>query len=241
LRRPAKIAAALFFCCGACHVLAYSPVGVATSSIGRRDGTEDSSGQFERRRNMTCSQCGSDVVAGSAVCPNCGAQQPGFGTQGAHAQAPPPPAAPTPAPAPQFNFDAKRWTRNDQIVGGATLLLLISLFLPWFSAGDQFISFSVNGLWHGWEYITLIIALAILVYLVLCAGFQELPFKLPFSHDQLLLAGTGINFVLVLLGFLIRPASGFGWSFGAFIGLIAAVVAVLPLGLPFVRARTGRS
>lgn len=76
---------------------------------------------------MTCSQCGSDVVAGSAVCPNCGAQQPGFGTQGA--QAPPPPAAPTRPPAPQFNFDAKRWTRNDQIVGGATLVLLISLFL----------------------------------------------------------------------------------------------------------------
>jgi len=198
---------------------------------------------------MICSQCGSDVAAGSAACPNCGAQQPGFGTQGAQASgfgdrgapAPPPPPGPAPAPAPQFNFDAKRWTRNDRIVGGATLLLLISLFLPWFSASDLFVSVSVNGLWHGWEYITLIVALAILVYLLLCAGFQELPFKLPFSHDQLLLAGTGINFLLVLLGFLIRPAAGFGWTFGAFIGLIAAVVAVVPLGLPFMRARTGRS
>jgi hypothetical protein len=218
--------------------------------MARPDGTEDISGQFERRRNMTCSQCGSDVAAESAVCPNCGTPQHGFGTQGtqgtqgtpgAPGQAPPPPPAPGAAPGPQFNFDVKRWSRNDQIVGGATLLLLISLFLPWFSAGDQFISVSVNGLWHGWEYITLIIALAIIVYLVICAGFHELPFKLPFGHEQLLLAGTGINFVLVLLGFLIRPASGFGWTFGAFIGLIAAIVAVVPLGLPFMRARTGRS
>lgn len=30
-----------------------------------------------------------------------------------------------------------------------------------------------------------------------------------------------------------------GWSFGAVIGLAAAVVAVLPLGLPFLRSRTG--
>lgn len=201
---------------------------------------------------MTCSQCGSDVAAGSAACPNCGAQQPGMEAQGAHAAPSMTGGAPAPAPpmaggghaagsaGQAFNFDAKRWTRNDQIVGGATLLLLISLFLPWFSASDSFITVSVNGLYHGWEYITLIIALAIIVYLVLCAGFQELPFKLPFAHDQILLMGTGINFVLVLLGFLIRPGAGVGWSFGAFIGLIAAVVAVVPLGLPFARARTGR-
>ena len=214
---------------------------MATGSKSRRDGTEDSSGQFERRINMTCSQCGSDVAAGSAACPNCGAQQPGMGAQGVQTPAPPMAGgAPAAGAGQAFTFDAKRWTRNDQIVGGATLLLLISLFLPWFSASDSFITISVNGLYHGWEYITLIIALVIVIYLVLRAGFQELPFKLPLGHDQLLLAGTGINFVLVLIGFLIRPASGFGWTFGAFIGLIAAVVAVVPLGLPFARARTGR-
>jgi hypothetical protein len=190
---------------------------------------------------MTCSQCGSDVAAGSAACPNCGAQQPGMGAQGVQTPAPPMAGgAPAAGAGQAFTFDAKRWTRNDQIVGGATLLLLISLFLPWFTVSAGPFSVSVNGLWHGWEYITLIIALVIVIYLVLRAGFQELPFKLPLGHDQLLLAGTGINFVLVLLGFLIRPASGFGWTFGAFIGLIAAVAAVVPLGLPFARARTGR-
>jgi hypothetical protein len=30
-----------------------------------------------------------------------------------------------------------------------------------------------------------------------------------------------------------------GWGFGAFIGLIAAAVAVAPLGVPFLRSRAG--
>jgi hypothetical protein len=31
-----------------------------------------------------------------------------------------------------------------------------------------------------------------------------------------------------------------GWSFGAFAGLAAAIVAAVPLGLPFLRSRAGR-
>src|SRR5712691_13041461 len=116
---------------------------MATGSKSWRDGTERGSGQFERRRTMICSQCGNDVAAGSATCPSCGAQQPanvGQAAAGSHA----PPAAgfspagegrtPAAGSAGQaFNFDAKRWTRDDQIVGGASLLLLISLFLPWYT------------------------------------------------------------------------------------------------------------
>ena len=85
------------------------------------------------------------------------------------------------------------------------MLLLISLPAV-VQRGDSFITVSVNGLYHGWEYITLIIALAIVVYLVLCAGFQELPSSSPVrTMTGYLFMGTGINFVLVLLGFLIRP------------------------------------
>ena len=55
-------------------------------------------------------------------------------------------------------------------------------------------------------------------------------------------------FVLTVLSFVFKPAGAsdafasvsWGWSFGAFVGLIAAVVAVAPLGLPFLRSRTGR-
>jgi hypothetical protein len=53
-----------------------------------------------------------------------------------------------------------------------------------------------------------------------------------------------INLVLVLLAFLFKPA-GFGvvsvgWSFGAFIGLIAAIVAVVPLARPALAARKAK-
>jgi len=143
-----------------------------------------------------------------------------------------------------FSFDLKRLTRNDQIVGVATLVLFISLFLPWFTASAGSLGGgSVNGLWHGYMYIDLILALAILGFLVVRAGFDALPFRLPVSPDQALLAATGLNLLLALISFAFKPASGFGvsigWGIGAFIGLIAAVAAVAPLGVPLLRSRTG--
>jgi hypothetical protein len=223
---------------------------------------------------MTCSQCGSDVAAGSAACPNCGAPQSGVGTQEAQAQppqsaptppqysaqAPPPQSAPAPpqysaqAPPPQsapaasptFNFDAKRLTRDDQIVGGASLLLLISVFLPWYTASFGGNSASLSGTsGHGFLWIVFILALAVVVYVILKAGFETLPFSLPLSPEQLLLGLTGVNLVLVLIAFLLKPGTGatfinvsVGWGFGAFVGLICAIVAVVPLALPLVRSRS---
>jgi hypothetical protein len=154
------------------------------------------------------------------------------------------PAAVTPA----FNLDLKRLTRNDQIVGGSAIVFVISLFLPWFTVSDGVFSTSVNGLWHGYMYIGLILAVAVLAYFVLRAGFERLPFKLPLEHEQAVLAATAVIFVLTVLSFVFKPAGvsdafasvSWGWSFGAFVGLIAAVVAVAPLGLPFLRSRTGR-
>jgi hypothetical protein len=207
---------------------------------------------------MTCSQCGSDVAAGSAACPNCGAPQSGFGTQEAQAQppqsapAPPqysaqaPPPQSAPAASPTFNFDAKRLTRDDQIVGGASLLLLISVFLPWYTASFGGNSASLSGTsGHGFLWIVFILALAAVVYVILKAGFETLPFSLPLSPEQLLLGLTGVNLVLVLIAFLLKPGTGatfinvsVGWGFGAFVGLICAIAAVVPLALPLVRARS---
>jgi hypothetical protein len=191
---------------------------------------------------MICSQCGNDVATGSAACPNCGAQLAGNVSQ----PAPAPGGAPIggAAPSPAFHFELQRLSRNDQIAGAGTLVLFISLFLPWFASSVGIYSASVNGLYHGYMYLTLIVALAILAYLVIRAGFAQLPFKVPLRHEQVLLIGTGINFVLTLISFVFKPASvpgiSIGWSIGAFLGLIAAIVAVVPEGLPFVRSRTGR-
>ena len=137
----------------------------------------------------------------------------------------------------------KRWSQAERTTAIATLVLFISLFLPWYTYSFGLGSVSVDGLWHGWMYIVFLISLAILVYLVSRAGFSEMPFKMPISGDQLLLFGSAINLVLVVLAFVDKPGgvgfSGIGWGWGAFVGLVAAVVAAVPLGVPALRARRG--
>ena len=145
---------------------------------------------------------------------------------------------------PGFRFDAGRWSQVERITLVATLVLLISLFLPWFTYHFGFGTVSVDGLWHGWMYLTLLISLALVVYLVAKAGFGEVPVKLPLPEAQLVSVGTGINVVLSILAFLLKPGgvgfTGIGWGYGAVIGLIAAVVAAAPTAWPAFQRRTGR-
>jgi hypothetical protein len=134
-------------------------------------------------------------------------------------------------------------SKNDQIVGGATLVLFIALFLPWFSVSFGLGTATASGLTaHGYLYITLIVAIAMGVLLVAQAlGVWKLPATSPVSRDQVLLIGTVVNFILVLLGFVLKPGgSGVGWSFGAFVGLIAAVGALFPLGWPMIQGKLGK-
>jgi hypothetical protein len=137
----------------------------------------------------------------------------------------------------------KRWSQAERTTAFATLVLFISLFLPWYTYSFGLGSVSVDGLWHGWMYLVFLLSLAILVYLVARAGFSEMPFKMPISGDQLLLFGSAINVVLVVIAFIDKPGgvgfSGIGWGWGAFVGLVAAVVAAVPLGVPALRARRG--
>jgi hypothetical protein len=158
------------------------------------------------------------------------------------APAPPPPssAPSTSRPASSagsFSFDMSRWSQVERITAIATLVLFISLFLPWFT----YAGFSVDGLWHGWMYIVLILSLAIVVNFVAKAGFHEMPYKLPMAEERLLLFATGANLVLKVLAFFLKPGgigfSGVGWGFGAFVGLIAAIVAAFPTIVPAIQAR----
>ncbi len=140
------------------------------------------------------------------------------------------------AGAASYKFDAKRWSQTDRIVAIATLILFISLFLAWFGAGFSIYHVTVDGLWHGYMYITLIVCLLILGYLALLAGLAKLPFKLPVAHSQFLALATGLNLLLTLISFLTKP-SGTSWQYGAYIGLIAAFVAFAPRVVPAIEAR----
>lgn len=193
---------------------------------------------------MFCGQCGGQVAEGSARCARCGA--PVSGGPARPASTSPVGGSGSSAAMQGFSFDAGRLSQADRIAGAASVVLLVSLFLPWFTASaGVFGSASASGMTaHGYLWVVFLLCLGIIGFLVLGAGFAEMPFSLPAARESILLAATGVNLVLVLLAFFIRP-DGFGvvsigWAFGAFVALIAAIVACAPLALPVLRARTSR-
>jgi hypothetical protein len=174
--------------------------------------------------STTCPNCQTAVPAGSALCPNCGASR----------------AA---AARPQLKFDASQLTHVDRIVGIATVVLFISLFMPWFSINLGIATISASGLSaHGYLYLPFIVSLALIAFFTVSAlGLWTLPASSPLPRERLLLVGTTINFVLVLLAFLLKPGgSAVGWSYGAFVGLAASIVALVPLARPLIEARRAK-
>ncbi len=201
---------------------------------------------------QTCQQCQSQAGDEANHCPNCGAalhtaaaSGQGAPTAGPAPAGSPPPGAAAPTGAagtsavPPFKFDIARWTLADRIAGVATLVLFICLFLPWFTYSYGFGSTSVNGLWHGWMWLSLILSIAIIAYLVLVAGWDKLPISQDVPHLTVMMIATIVNAVLVLISFIDKPGgSGIGWGFGAIVGLIAALVAAAPFAIPQLRAKT---
>lgn len=132
-------------------------------------------------------------------------------------------------PAEGTRLDLTRVSIAEWVAGAATLILLVGLFLPWFSFGG----FARDGLWHGYEYAVLILALVTLSQLVSRAVVAPNRVPWPARHDIALIVLTGLSALVVLSGFLARPRvpgrfSGLDaeWAAGAYVSLSAAVVAV---------------
>jgi hypothetical protein len=200
---------------------------------------------------MICLKCGHESADGTGSCPGCGAPWPADLSQGTRTPVSAAPAgraavsANPPVQAQALSFDPARWTTTDRVTGAATLVLFISLFLPWFSATASFGGFSASSsadalTAHGYLYFVLILALLLDGYLIARAMVSQLP-ALPVSHERLLAAVSGLNLLLVLIAVIFKPGSSslvkVGWSFGAFVGLIAAIVAFAPLARSELQAR----
>jgi hypothetical protein len=201
---------------------------------------------------QTCPQCQSQVADDAVTCSSCGSSLSASPTSTA-AQVTPTVSAPAPAPAaaagatassgssiPAYKFDAARWSLADRIAGVATVVLFISLFLSWFGITVIGITVTASGLSaHGYLYIVMIICILEIAYLVLRAGWDELPISANLPHLTVMMAATIVNLVLVFIGFIFKPGgSGVGWQFGAFLALIAAIVAAAPYAIPQLRAKT---
>jgi hypothetical protein len=201
---------------------------------------------------QTCPQCQSQVADDAGTCPSCGSSLSASPTSTA-TQAAPPVSAPAPAPAaaagaaaasgssiPAYKFDAARWSLADRIAGVATVVLFVSLFLSWFGITVIGITVTASGVSaHGYLYIVMVVCILEIAYLVLRAGWDELPISANLPHLTVMMAATIVNLVLVFIGFIFKPGgSGVGWQFGAFLALIAAIVAAAPYAIPQLRAKT---
>lgn len=153
--------------------------------------------------------------------------QPGYGA---------PAAQPSPGSSmPPMNFNINRLSNNDKITAIASFVLLIALFLPWFSYNTGFGVVTGSGeTVHGYLWVVFILCLAVVVYMGARAAWDKLPINVNIPHTPVILGVTLVNFLLVLIAFLTKPGfSGVGWTWGAFVALAAAVIAAAPTAVPF--------
>lgn len=131
-------------------------------------------------------------------------------------------------------IDLRALSRTDQVVGGASLIVLISLFLPWFGFSSDGVSYGISGMTaHGFLAIVLILAVLIIVSLLLCSS-DKFPVNLPDAR-RLLIVGTALQFFLVLVGFF-DWISGLSWQIGGYLALIASAAAVTAVIMPVFRS-----
>jgi hypothetical protein len=140
-------------------------------------------------------------------------------------------------------LEVSKWSAADRVAGAATLIVLVSLFLPWFSSGG----YTADGLRHGYEYLTLILSLVTLTHLASRAVVWPHRADWPSRHDLTLAALTGLSLLLVLTGFLARPGVfslvrvvTASWAFGAFLALAAAAVAAAAAAAALLAERARR-
>jgi hypothetical protein len=158
------------------------------------------------------------------------------------------PGAPGPrgsGSVPPVNFDLNRATTVDKVVAVATFFTLISIWMPWYTVSVFGHSYSASGTGaRGWLWLEFLLALVLIAYLVARVAWDTMPVNLPVAHAPLLIVGTGVQLLLILIAFLDLP-SGFGWGFGAFLGLIAALAAagpvLYPAGRSYLESRKGNT
>lgn len=171
---------------------------------------------------MQCRNCRAELPGAVRFCPMCATPvgDPAIATK--HDE------------QPMASIDFRRLGTGDFIVGGATIILFISLFLSWYSISFSASSASISALGSGaggWRVLILILCLCTVGYLFARTLWPR-P-RLPIPHWQLLTVTCGITALLTLLAFLVRPGSGssslgisISWAYGAYIGLVAAIAAV---------------
>lgn len=146
-------------------------------------------------------------------------------------------------------FTPDRWAKSDLAIAVAAVVLAVSVFLPWFKAAIEINGQSTGGTLiqpsgtvrgvsvH--HYLWAVFALALVQFVMLAVRyFPGRAVRLP-GHALFPLVLSGLSFVIVLAGSIMKPAAWFGdiqlgdgfsiviaWDYGALVALGAAVVSL---------------
>jgi len=179
---------------------------------------------------VTCSACGARNHPNSRYCAQCGERLT---------------APASDSPAPRTTIEPRRLGRGDLVALAGTVVVFVSLYLPWYSISLSgfdslyggggavgWISALGDGA-GGWRFLILVVCLVIAGYLFLRMMISR-DVRMPLPHWQLLTALTALNLVLVLIAFLVKPGGGttvsglsIGWDYGAYLGLGGGALAVI--------------
>ena len=142
---------------------------------------------------------------------------------------------------PPAKLDLSRLTTADKTVGVASLIAGISVFLPYYSASAYGLTVSQSGTGaHAWLWLEFLLGLGLFGYMAASTLWDRADWRPTPPHKTVLLTGTIVQFGLVVIALVAIPYSsdGVGLGWGAFVGLIAALVALGVLVVPaFLRAR----
>lgn len=147
-------------------------------------------------------------------------------------------------------FNPERWSQTDLFIAVAAIVLIVSLFLPWFKATVRFRNSALSGFLINppgtvngitvHAFLWAVFALALLQFVVLAARYvpNGHAFTLP-GYRQFLVATSGLICVVVLVASLMKPSTWYAgidlggglyivvdWSYGAAVALVAALVSL---------------
>ena len=153
----------------------------------------------------------------------------------------PPPHAPSSpqstTPGPRLDGLSNGRDVREMAVGGASLLLLVTLFLPWYryAAAGHSVSFSpLNSAAGGWRVLILIACLSIVGSLAVRIVRSRPRLALP--RRYVLVVATVVNMLLAAVAFNSVPTKALGGFavfvhatviWGAYIGVLAALAALV--------------
>ena len=150
------------------------------------------------------------------------------------------------APPPARATAGRGWTGSDLAIGGAVIVLLIALFLPWFSA-PGIVGTADGPSSHGYLWFVFVLTILALIVVVARDAISRLPGNLP-SPEQMLVGATGLALLLTILGVAQTPSpageslGSIGWSYGGWVALVAALIAFISaLGVTRSLASVGRA